>query len=397
MKLILLAFVPALFAAGAFSSKKLTVEGIAAIEGADVAKARAEAVKNAQKNAIEQVIGAYVQSEFSAEEKASANDKGSSFSLNVRDKIITRSEGYIEKQRVLAEKRDGELYRVSLEVEVRTASLAEDLKSMQTLLKKVGYPKLSVLAAERYAKRDGAATAIGSPTLLPVIEEALLRYGIDVVGKAKASALQANAQAMFAELEAMEKGTTTPRTDELKREGAVVVIPARADDKLTGFNEFNDNNYYTSSQVSLRAIDAKTGAVLASVERNGKGIGANEDQARIKAVKSVAGELTEKLIQQLVQAWQQRVDRGERFALVFAKVTNYAKHARPLLKALEATGKFESVKETGFEGNVLSVEVVFKGDDKALCDVLFDDIAAKPAFSKLSRKRVDGQTIHLSL
>jgi len=387
-----------LLGAASFTSKKIAAEGFANIEQGDLAKARAEAIKNAQRNAIEQVVGAYVQSEFSADERALANDKGSSFSLSVRDKIVTRSEGFIERQRVLGEKRDGDLYRVQLEVEVRTASLADELKSMGSLLQKVGYPKITVLAAERYTPKSGTATLIASPTLQPVLEEALMRYGIDVVGKQKASALQANAAGLFAELEAMEQGRAPQgRTEELEREGAEVLITARAEDKFTGFNEFNDNNYYVSSQVVLRAIDTASGSVLASAEKNGKGIGANEDQARIKAVKAVSGELTEKLIQQLVQAWQQRVERGQTFHLVFAKVTNYAKIARRLIAALEACGKFELVKEASFDDAVLEVEVRFKGDEKALLGVLFDELAQQPAWRKLSRKRVEGSRIFLSL
>ncbi len=381
--------------AGAFTSKKVTTEGMAAITGTDVASAREAAIKNAQKVAIEQVVGAYVESEFSADERASANDKGSSFTLEVRDRIVTKSDGFIEKQRVLAERRDGDVYRVSLEVEVRTASLADELKKMQSLLKAVGYPKLSVLAAERYAKKDGAAAVIANPTLLPLLEEALLRYGITVVGKQQTKQLQTNAEAMFAELDALEKGAGKIKA--LASDGAEVVITARADDKLTGFNEFNDNNYYVSSQVTLRAIETKGGTVLASVERNGKGIGANEEQARIKAVKSVAAELHEKLLQQLAQAWQQRADRGTRYQLVVAKVKNYAKTARPLLKALSANQKFSSVKEASFDESTLTIDVEFAGDQNALFDALFDEIASTPGLQKLSKKSVDGTRVFLSL
>lgn len=120
---MLIALACLVVSAGAFTSKKVTTEGMAAITGSDVASAREAAIKNAQKIAIEQVVGAYVESEFSADERASANDKGSSFRLEVRDRIVTKSDGFIEKQRVLAERRDGDVYRVSLEVEVRTAWL----------------------------------------------------------------------------------------------------------------------------------------------------------------------------------------------------------------------------------------------------------------------------------
>lgn len=176
-----------------------------------------------------------------------------------------------------------------------------------------------------------------------------------------------------------------------------MVIAARADDKLTGFNEFNDNNYYVSSQVTLRAMDDQGRHCARQRQRNGKGIGANEEQARIKAVKSVAAELHEKLLQQLAQAWQQRADRGTHFQLVVAKVKNYAKTARPLLKALSANQKFSSVKEASFDESTLTIDVEFAGDQNALFDALFDEIANTPGLQKLSKKRVDGTRVFLSL
>jgi hypothetical protein len=273
---------------------------------------------------------------------------------------------------------------------VRSESLAAAIAQTRAVLNKVGYPKVTVLTVERYADKGGALS-YPPPVVGAIAEDALLKYGFDLIGKGKPAPV-GNEAVLFAELDAL----TTGRTQAAAKEGADVIVTARADDRFTGYGELGDNNYYASALVTLRAVDTRNGTVLASFERTGKGIGANPELARQKAVRSVAQDCADKLITGMLAVWQQQLDRGQHFELVVAKVKSYAKVARPLLKALEQSGKFAQVKEAGFAGDELQIEVLFKGDKQALLDALFDDIAAQKTFAKLSKQREDGNRLFLS-
>src|SRR4051812_40321214 len=78
-------------------AKTVTVTGVAKIEG-DVAAARDLAIRNGQRVAIEEVLGSYIETHFTAEQRETAKDDASHFSSDVRDKIYAKSVGFIDSQ-----------------------------------------------------------------------------------------------------------------------------------------------------------------------------------------------------------------------------------------------------------------------------------------------------------
>lgn len=382
----------ALLAAPSFVAKQVTVTGTAQVSGGNLAAAREAAVRQAQRLAIEQVLGAYVESEFSAEQREVAKDDKSAFSSTVRDKILTKSEGFIQSQKILAEAEAGGVYKVNLLVEVRAASLQDELTKLRALLAAQGYPKVMVAVRERYSDKSGRETIVERSAARALVEDALLGYGITLVGPERADKLGGK-EALFAELRADPVAVTKA----VSAAGADIIVEVDVPLRFTGFNELNDNMFYVAGAVGLRAIKTATAQVLASCEVSGKGIGINEATAREKVLKHAAPAAVGRLFDSMVSAWQQEAERGVTIAIVVSKVKNYAKLGRPLLKALERLPNVQSVKETQFSANELRVEVLYKGVQKQLVDAIFDDIASKREFQRLDKLGEEPGRLRLSL
>lgn len=373
------------------STKEVTVEGVADITNGEAA-AREAAIRNAQRHAVEEVLGSYIQTNFSAEQKEIASNNQSSFSSQVQDQIMTKSSGFIETQKVVSEKRDGSMYRVTLTAAVRVSSLKAQIDALQTLLKSADYPKVIVLVGERYKNQQGTVQWIDRPAVVPEIEEALLKRTFELVAKDVAERTRNDA----GKLEPLLQSDAQMAALGAKN-GADVVVTGISDVTFSAFNEFNDNMYYVSARINLRAINASSGKVMSSFEHVGRSAGVSEDLARVKAVQDATPEAADKLLAGMVQVWKQEAAQGRRFHLTVMKVKNYGKQARPLLKAVQGLAQVTEAREVGYHGQQLEIDVIFKGKKQELLDGIFDHISTQKAFRKLDKVSDEGDTIALSL
>lgn len=375
-------------------SQEVIVEGVSDLQTeGNEAKARDAAIRNAQKNAIEQVLGSLIESSFTAEQKEQLKNGKSKFESFVQDNVHTKSQGYIEEQKLLKEKKDGRTYRVTMKIVVKAASLNQELAALQDLFKKAGYPKLMFVLNERYTNKNKRATWMDRPSALPVIENQLLELNFELVAKDQADKLRAQGLEVYNEV----VGTPEKAAEIASEFGADVIITGTSEVTYTSYNDFGSNMYFVSAAINLQAIHASTAKILASFEAQGRGTGANEEQARILAVKQAGPKVTENLVTRLVQAWKHEVDAGKPFRIVVLRVRNYARMARPFIKAMKALPNVESVKELNFGGRRLELEVLYQGDKDNLLDDIFDRVANKKPFRRLNKKMDRGNTIEFSL
>src|SRR5579885_936212 len=90
-------------------SQTVTAEGVAGIQGGDQGIARDNALRDAQRKAVEQAVGALVASETLVENF-----------VTVRDNILSKSQGYIQKYAIVKEGAQGNLYSVTITATVAT-------------------------------------------------------------------------------------------------------------------------------------------------------------------------------------------------------------------------------------------------------------------------------------
>ncbi len=375
-------------------AKEVTVTGVADLKAAgSEAAARDLAIRNAQRNAIEEVIGALIESSFSAEQKESLKANKTTFESKVEERVHSKSTGFIERQTVVSEKKDGGTYTVTLKAVVKQASLAEELAQLKSIFAAANYPKVMLLLSERYTDKAGKQQWIDRPSIVPVIENELLARGFELVAKDQAEKLRVEGMQVYAEL----VGSAEKSAEIASKYGAEVVVIGSAEVKFSAFNELNDNLHYLSAVVNLQAVSASTAKVLASFEAAGKGAGVNEDLARLGAIKKTGPEVVGNLVERLVTAWREEAKGGKRFRVVLLKVGNYGKVARPFIKEMEKLPQVEAVKELNFGGKRLELEVIYNGQKDDLLDGIFEQIASQKKFKKLDKVMDRGDAIELTL
>ena len=245
-----------------------------------------------------------------------------------------------------------------------------------------------VLTGERYTDQFNKTTWIERPTILTEIEKVLISRDFEMVDKshtpAKTKLNEALGDAQKAALVASQFG-------------ADVAIVGSAEVKHTAYNEMGNSMYYVSAVLNIRAVNVNTGKVMTSAETVGRGVGANEDLARVKAVRRGAPKLTRQILESLVSAWEKEAANGKRFRVSVSNVTHYRKVARPFLKFMKKLDKIAKVKEVSFKGDVLLLDVYFKGSKETLLDAVFDAADKNEKFSNLDKKADSGDSIELKL
>ena len=101
-----------------FKVEVVEAEGIAPLS-ANLGQARQNAVNDAQKRAVESVVGVYV-SAASLVSKAQM----------LEDNITSQTEGYIQDYKIIKEKKDNDFYRVNIKAWVKRDGLSKKISEM---------------------------------------------------------------------------------------------------------------------------------------------------------------------------------------------------------------------------------------------------------------------------
>ena len=370
------------------ADQEVVVDGVADAGTVGAAKARTAAIQDALKQAVAQTFGTYIESTFSVKQKETLKNEKAEFLSKVEEQVKTTTKGLVSRYNVLSESQDGKLYRVKVKARVRMGPLKDALAKLRALLSEVGNPKVMVLTGEKYTDQFNKTTWITRPTILTEIEKVLISRDFEMVDKShtpdKTKLNEALGDAQKAALVA-------------RKFGADVAIVGSAEVKHTAYNEMGNSMYYVSAVLNIRAVNVSTGKVMTSAETVGRGVGANEDLARVKAVRRGAPKLTRQLLESLVSAWEKEAANGKRFRVSVSNVTHYRKVARPFLKFMKKLDKIAKVKEVSFKGDVLLLDVYFKGSKETLLDAVFDAADKNEKFSNLDKKSDSGDSIELKL
>src|SRR5262249_48687748 len=97
-------------------------EGIASIGKGDAAAARDKAIDGALRKAIEQVVGTLIECETMTQKHQVLNDS-----------IYSRTKGLVRDHKVVSERHDGPLYRVTVAATVAVGEVKGDLQSLGLL------------------------------------------------------------------------------------------------------------------------------------------------------------------------------------------------------------------------------------------------------------------------
>jgi len=142
--------------------------GEAAIVGGDKDSAKRQALKAAQREAVEQVVG----SRITAQTLAANNQL-------ISDKILSRTDGYVRKYDIVDTKEEDGAMKVTIRAQVGTGQLDKDVQAVQALIQQLGNRKMIILLQEQTVTSN--QTSLNTQTMATVLTEAFTKDGWTII------------------------------------------------------------------------------------------------------------------------------------------------------------------------------------------------------------------------
>ena len=214
--------------------------GLGAVEAGQEAKACRSATNNALTNAIMQVAGVLVETEFSSREREFVAKRRRVYELKVAQRVNSASRGFVERFEELSRKRDARTCEVRIRALVKKNSLGEALRQIVSTLAKLDYPKAMVFVEEWQTLRDSRRVGIAQPTSSSLLEEGLLEWSFDVVDRNASEELRKDGLAMYAKL----LGDDAEVAKVASKYGSEIAIVGSTEVNHTAYNEFGKHMHF---------------------------------------------------------------------------------------------------------------------------------------------------------
>lgn len=307
--------------------KTVVAEGVGAIDNGDTAKARKDAIRDAQRAAVEQAVGVLVSSE--------------TFTQNfqvIKDKILTKAEGYVSKYDVIEEKQQGDLYRIKISATVKNAELKNDLDA---LFAAKHFPRVMVVIPETHI-----GAKVPDPAGETEIIKKLLEKGFKVIDQNQIKVIRDSES-----VHAAVNGDNSAAILLGKKFGAEVIIIGEA------FSESNPEGSMGGlkscrARVEARAINVDTAEILATDGKQAGGVDATDFAAGKTALKNAGALLGDYLIDQILSRWTKDVTKGTAITIV-VRIPGEGKYKKykDFKGTLEKLAGFQGMDERDFDAD----------------------------------------------
>jgi hypothetical protein len=337
--------------AGGSLAREVTVTGVASIYEENVGSARTQALKNAQREAVEQGVGAYVD----------ANTLTQNFEI-IRDEIFSASQGFIREYQILREGRsgDGSAYEIMIRADVQDGKIVDKLTALRVLHQKMGNKRVMVVYSPtdpNALPRDNGAVS----TTLAVVRDEFNRMGFRVF----------NERAMEEVYRTIEQSALVDRPVD----GLIALALDQQAEVLVRFEMVGGKRdqrggvfYATKATVRLSVYDANTGRQIADVVTYGKELSANRpgtyDWFNMlgKAGTRAGIEASQEAVDRIIAFYQNVGDIGNAYLLVFR---NYSVDQEDMiLDYLEGTAGYQQLSELKNTRRYMEIEL-FSSEDKS--------------------------------
>ncbi len=334
------------------------VSGYGAIIGGDEAKARDDALANALRNAVEQVVGTLVESEVLVKNYQT-----------MEDRVYSQTTGYVRSYKILKQHRkDANLFETTISAIVRKGRLKDDLKALGLLIRRKGKPRLMVLIDEKNMDTHYFYTNYDLNTTQTTLQQTLMEEGFDFVDPAVVrSALKRDAASA-----AVEGDAAAARKIALERGAEVLIIGkaiAQANSGRPGV--MRRTGFYSSmATINLRAVRADDGKILASTSQQAVAAHINPIAGGTRALKKAAALAADDLANRIAAIWQQDIYSGTTIKLRILNVESYAELMR-LKRQLEAQVRgIQKIFQREFSGQTALWEIDLKGNASQFAEEL---------------------------
>lgn len=263
--------------------------GIGSIIGGDVAHARDDAIKDAKRNCVEQVVKVMVTSMTEV-----------NMAVVVEDRIKTNAGGYIKSYQVLSESKgaDGLTYEVKLRAVVEKGDIKDDIGE---LLVKKGNPRVMVMMEEQNIGEDHWHWGVDLGVSEAALVEKFRTKGFQVVDKT-----QAMKKITREALESALEGDAKAAVAQALKSGAEVLVVGKAFAReASKASEILGGTGMTSCQatVQARALNADDAKILASKTQTAPAAHIDATTGGTLALEKAGNLLGDYLIEQILKGW----------------------------------------------------------------------------------------------
>ena len=328
------------------NTRVVQAEGISFISHQD-------AVRQAQRAAVEQAVGVFIQSETEVR----------NFEVQ-KDRIFSRTQGYITRYQTLKSMEADGQHIVTIRAEVSLDKIKDDLIAMKILLDSMERPTLMVLIEEQYLGMGDPGMDVAETEMTAVLKE----KGFDLVDKGQLARARKGDQARQAlagnRQAAKQLGFSM---------GAQYLILGKAAVENAGEAYAGSGLYSLQAGLNLRVLQTQTGLILGSVVRNGAAAHARALTGASLALREAARKAAnDYLVSAITDSFQDFLNNGAPVKLHIAGVRNFQDY-QAVADAVDGLDKVVSARKEGWNqaGGLLILDLRFRGTSEELA-VLID-------------------------
>lgn len=257
-------------------------EGVAPIMNNDLINARKAALADAQKSAVELVVGVYVSAETMVQK-----------AVTIKSDILARTEGYITRYDILKEGEEGKFYKVRIKALVKLEEINHDLDELGLLVtpEEAGNPRISIIIEEEI---DGSPSESGDAEM--ALFQAFLNANYPMIESTTLSETEVES--------ALSGDASFYRAIGEKLKVEILIIGAVSAGLVTTEGLGGFISYRAST--NLKAIRCGNGKVLVTASDVQSGVDITRNIAAAKALKQAARKSGEKIAHELAAKIQQQ-------------------------------------------------------------------------------------------
>ena len=327
------------------AQKTVVVEGESAIS-------REDARRQALRSAVEQGAGVFIHSQTEVE----------SFELK-KDKILSRTEGYVTRYTLLDARKQGGVHRVRLRAVVSLDKIKDDLIAMQILMAALDLPLVMVIVEEEYIGMESPGTRYAEAQLVG----ALKQRGFELVDQAQLQDANLRAMARLA-----FQGGTAPDKQWAMGSGAQYIVLGQAVVEDKGEAVAGVALRSIQATLRLKVVQTQTGAVLGSAVRDRAAAHISSGRGASRALQMTVDDLVDAyLVDRITCSFQDYLNNGAPLILYATGVKTFRQYklvAETLedLELVVTSRKGQWKKSTG----LLVMNLRVKGTSEEVAELL---------------------------
>lgn len=327
------------------AEKVVETEGISPIS-------RADAIRQAQRAAVEQAVGVFIQSKTEV----------SNFVLK-KEEILTRTQGYVTRFTILKEESKEKHFTATLRSTVSLDKIKNDLIALKILLEGLERPTLMVLIEEDYIDMAKPQMRIAETE----INALLTQKGFELVDKAQLE----KAATQYTKRQALA-GNDSAASSLGLLSGAQYVIVGKAVVQDMGEVMQGTGIKSVQSSIQLKVIQSQSGLLLGSVVKNGVAAHISSLTGATRSLKDAVHKASDEyLVDAITESFQDYLNNGSPLKLHVTGVTSFRKYKR-IASEVESIEAVVSSKKEGWNkaAGLLILDLRFKGTSEELADHL---------------------------